>query len=109
MSAFPRVLWQFADAHSGTFVPTKLGARTTREAVIQIRNDAAFRHWICENATLQDVVYCRMALFAWFEAFEHASLEQKRSMTARLAAAPILCRILDNALEILELNLLPEK
>jgi len=101
MAAFPRVLWDFADAYSTAFVPTKEGAKKTQAAVRQIRNDAAFRHWISENAELEHPTYCRMALHMLFEVLEHAPLEQKQQMTARIANAPLLCKIVDFGFDVL--------
>ena len=105
MSAFPRVVYQFADAFAPTFVPTKSGARAVALKVAQIKNDAAFRHWICENAELSDVSYCRMALHVIGDMMEQSNEEQLRWVTARLAAAPLLCKFVLFGLESLERSL----
>jgi len=105
MAAFPQVLWRFADALSPSFVPTKTGARQTRSAVQEIRNDAAFRHWICENADPEQVTYCRMALHMMGDAIDSADESQLAVLARSLMARPMLVCLVHDGLLIAESRL----
>ncbi len=100
MNAFPRVLWRFADAHAALFVPTRAGATGTREVVSQLRNDPAFRHWICENATLEQVTYCRLGLHLLGEQFEHNGPQELQNWAKRIMLRPMFVPIVDTGLSI---------
>ncbi len=91
MACFPRTLYQCADQLA--------------PLVVQIRNDAAFRHWISENAEPTDVVYCRMALFQIGNEIEAADASRLADLGARILRDPRCTPIVAYGLERLVLIL----
>ena len=105
LACFPKTLWRCADRLSAGFVPTRSGSEAVRERVIEQQTDPRLRLWLCEEAEIEELIYCRMALHIYGDLIEQADEQSLNRIGGQLLRLPALGPMIADGLLILRDNL----